>query len=102
MIPLPVMENLTDQGSNFMSQLLAEVYHLLHVNALRTSPYHPQTDGLIERFNKTLKEILRKTAVEDRKDWDRQVPYVLFVYQVVWCPKSPLGSPHLSCYMEGM
>ena len=61
-------EILTDQGSNFMSQLLEEVYRLLYVKALRTSPYHPQTDGLVERFNKTLKEMLRKSAVEDGKD----------------------------------
>ena len=76
-------EILTDQGSNFTSQLLAEVYHLLHVKALRTSPYHPQTDGLVERFNKTLKEMLHKSAVEDGKDWDRLVPYVLFAYREV-------------------
>ena len=44
-------EILTDQGSNFQSQLLQELYHLLRVSAIRTSPYHPQTDGLVERFN---------------------------------------------------
>ena len=47
-------EILTDQGSNFTSQLLTEVYHLLHVHPMRTTPYHPQTDGLVERFNQTL------------------------------------------------
>ena len=52
-------EILTDQGTNFTSQLLAELYRLLHVNTLRTSSYHPQTDCLIERFNGTLKEMLR-------------------------------------------
>ena len=61
------MEILTDQGTNFTSQLLAEVYKLLHVKGLRTSPYHPQTDGLVERFNQTLKEMLRKTASEEGK-----------------------------------
>eukprot|EP00731_Ephydatia_muelleri_P015573 Em0008g1293a len=53
-------EILTDQGSNFTSQLLAEMYQLLHVHPIQTTPYHPQTDGLVERFNKTLKEMLRK------------------------------------------
>ena len=48
-------EILTDQGSNFTSQLLAEVYRLLHIQPIKTSPYHPQTDGLVERFNQTLK-----------------------------------------------
>ena len=75
-------EILTDQGSNFTSQLLAEVYRFLHVKGLRTSPYRPQTDGLIERFNKTLK-MLHKSVVEDGKDWDRLVPYVLFGYREV-------------------
>ena len=41
-------EILTDQGNNFTSQLLAEVYRLLHIQPIRTSPYHPQTDGLVE------------------------------------------------------
>ena len=76
-------EILTDQGSNFTSQLLAELYRLLKVSAIRTSPYHPQTDGLVERFNQTLKEMLRKSAQEDGKDWDKLIPYVLFAYREV-------------------
>ena len=40
-------EILTDQGSNFASQLLMEIYQLLHVHPIRTTPYHPQTDGLV-------------------------------------------------------
>ena len=64
-------EILTDQGTNFTSQLLAEVYKLLHVKGLRTSPYHPQTDRLVERFNQMLREMLRKTATEEGKDWDK-------------------------------
>ena len=61
-------EILTDQGSNFMSQLLVEVYNLLHIIPIRTSPYRPQTDGLVERFNQTLKAMLKKAASEDGKD----------------------------------
>ena len=51
-------EILTDQGTNFTSQLLLELYRMLPI---RTTPYHPQTDGLVERFNQTLKMMLRKT-----------------------------------------
>ena len=61
-------EILTDQGNNFTSQLLAEIYRLLHVKSLRTRPYHPQTDGLVERFNQTLKEMLQNSAREEGKD----------------------------------
>ena len=76
-------EILTDQRSNFTSQLLSEVYRLLHIQPIRTSPYHPQTDGLVERFNQTLKAMLRRTANEEGKDWDKWVPYLLFAYREV-------------------
>ena len=88
-------EILSDQGANFMSQLLKEVYRLLHVHPIRTSPYHPQTDGLVERFNKTLKAMLRRLIEKERKDWDKLLPYVLFAYREV-----PLDSLHSSCYMD--
>ncbi|KAL1277196.1 hypothetical protein QQF64_023869 [Cirrhinus molitorella] len=45
---------------------------------IRTSIYHPQTDGLVERFNQTLKQMLRRVAFKDKKDWDLLLPYVLF------------------------
>ena len=76
-------EVLTDQGSNFTSQLLKEIYSMLHVSPIRTSPYHPQTDGLVEMFNQTLKAMIRKTAVTEGKDWDKLIPYLLFAYQEV-------------------
>ena len=74
-------EILTDQGSNFTSELLKEMYRLLHVGGIWTSPYHPQTDRLVERFNGTLKSMLRKCAKEEGKDWDQLIPYVLFAYR---------------------
>ncbi|KAL0199491.1 hypothetical protein M9458_008031, partial [Cirrhinus mrigala] len=71
-------EILTDQGTLFMSRLMADLAQLLKVKQLRTSVYHPQTDGLVERFNQTLKQMLRRVASEDKKDWDLMLPYVLF------------------------
>ena len=82
-------EILTDQGSNFTSQLLAELYRFLHVHPIRTTPYHPQTDGLVERFNQTLKSMLRKAATEYGKDWDKLLPYLLFAYREV--PQASTG-----------
>ena len=82
-------EILTDQGSNFMSQLLTEIYRLLHIKPIRTSPYHPQTDGLVERFNQTLKSMLKKAATDSGKDWDRLIPYLLFAYREV--PQASTG-----------
>ena len=42
---------LSDEGANFMATLLQEVYQLLHIKWICTSPCHPQTDDLVERFN---------------------------------------------------
>ncbi len=44
-------EILTDQGTNFTSRLMRQLNQQLGITAIRTSPYHPQTDGLVERFN---------------------------------------------------
>ena len=82
-------EILTDQGANFTSGLLAELYRLLKIQPIKTSPYHPQTDGLVERFNQTLKSMLRKTANQEGKDWDQLIPYLLFAYREV--PQSSTG-----------
>ena len=60
-----------------------EIYNLLHIKSIQTTAYHPQTDGLIERFNKTLKTMLRKYATESGKEWDKLLPYLLFVYREV-------------------
>ena len=76
-------EILTDQGANFMSTLLEEMYQLLHIKKIRTTPYHPQTDGLVERFNGTLKSMLRKFVSRNQKDWDEYLPYLLFAYREV-------------------
>ena len=61
-----------------MSQVLREMCRLLRVAQVRTSVYHPQTDGLVERFNKTLKSMMRKMITDDGKDWDQLLPYLLF------------------------
>lgn len=69
---------LTDQGTNFMSRTLKELYGLLGIQAIRTSVYHPATDGLCERFNKTLKTMIRKFIHEDSRNWHKWLDSLLF------------------------
>lgn len=69
---------LTDQGRNFEADLMREVFRLLGVKKLRTSPYHPQTDGQVERLNRTLKGILTAYVNKDQNDWDVHLPLALF------------------------
>lgn len=62
-------EILIDQGSCFMSEMMKTV---------SKSEDHPQTDGLVERFNKTLKHMLCKVVDLDGKNGVQLLPYVLF------------------------
>ena len=71
------------------SQLLAELYRLLHIKPLRTTLYHPQTDGFVKRFNQTLKAMLLIAATKEGKDWDTLLPYLLFAYREV--PQATTG-----------
>ncbi|XP_071503098.1 uncharacterized protein [Diadema antillarum] len=74
-------EVLTDRGSQFTSDVMKEVSRLLSTRQMTTTPYHPQCNGLVERFNGTLKAMLRKMCEEKPKDWDRYVNPLLFAYR---------------------
>uniref|UniRef100_K7G546 ribonuclease H n=1 Tax=Pelodiscus sinensis TaxID=13735 RepID=K7G546_PELSI len=82
-------EILTDQGTPFVSKLMKDLCTLLRIRALRTSVYHPQTDGLVERFNRTLKSMLKKVVSRDGKDWDMLLPYLMFAVREV--PQASTG-----------
>lgn len=82
-------EILTDQGTNFNSKFLKQVYTLLGIQGIKTTPYHPQTDGMVERFNQTLKSMLRKFVSDSGADWDQWLPYLLFAYREV--PQASTG-----------
>ncbi|KAJ8359452.1 hypothetical protein SKAU_G00159770 [Synaphobranchus kaupii] len=71
----------SDQGRNFESQLMAEVCKRLGVTKTRTTPLHPQSDGLVERFNRTLATQLAILASQHQRDWDRHLPLVLWAYR---------------------
>lgn len=80
---------LTDCGSNFTSRLMEKLYQLLGIKSITTSPYHPQTDGMVKRFNATLKHMLRKLLQKFDSQWDKALSYLLFAYQEV--PQAATG-----------
>ena len=47
----------------------------------RTTPYHPESDGLVERFNRTLLMMLAMFAGKNREDWDDLLPAVMMAYR---------------------
>ena len=82
-------EILSDQGSNFMSELMSQFCHKMGIDEIKTSPYHPMTNGLCEKFNGTLKSMFKKFVSQDPKGWDKYVPYLLFAYREV--PRASTG-----------
>ena len=76
-------ELLSDQGPNFMAELMKELLPRLGIKKLDTSCYHPQANGLVERFHATLKSMLRKFVSEEPNEWDKFLPYMLFAYREV-------------------
>ncbi len=74
-------ELLCDRGQAFLSGLLKEVYDLMGIHKVSTTAYHPQTDRLVERFNRTLTDMLAKTVEKSGRDWDHHLPHVLFASQ---------------------
>jgi len=60
----------TDQGRQFESHLMSEVCKLLGIHKTRTTPYHPQSDGLVERFNWTMLNMLAACAKDNLFDWE--------------------------------
>ena len=71
---------ISDQGRNFESELLANLCEVAGVQKLRTTPYHPQTNGQCERFNSTLLNMLGTLTLEQKKDWKTYVPAMVHAY----------------------
>ncbi|KAL8616281.1 hypothetical protein ACOMHN_056224 [Nucella lapillus] len=71
-------EILSDQGSQFNSELMKEFHTVCGSKGVRTSPYHPQANGIVERFHGTMKAMLKKVVRDRPKDWHRYLPALLF------------------------
>ena len=76
-------EILHDLGTQFVSEVMKEVSRLLSMKQLTSTPYHPICNGLVERFNGTLKQMLKRLCAEEPQDWDRYVSALLFAYREV-------------------
>ena len=74
------MEILTDHGANFILKTMREFFHITGIHQIKTSPYHPQTDGMVERFNSALKRLLSKLTQTHNTEWDECLPFVLWAY----------------------
>ena len=76
---------LLDRGTNLLSLLMKYSCQLLSIKKLNTITYHPQCDGMVERFNRTLKAMLQKQAATHGAQWD------LYLFSVFWAYRN---TPH--------
>jgi len=74
---------ITDKGTQFTSNMMQELNRLFGVRGGTTILYHPQTNGLLEWFNGTLKSLLKKVCQEKPRTWYRFIPAILFAYREV-------------------
>ena len=76
-------ELLSDQGRHFCNKLVDSLAQHMGVKHKLSSPYHPQTNGLTERFNKTLCTALSKYVIQYKEDWDKHLPSALLAYRTM-------------------
>ncbi|PIK33459.1 hypothetical protein BSL78_29724 [Apostichopus japonicus] len=67
-----------DRGSNFMSGLFSEVLQTLGIRQTASSAYHPESQGALERYHQTLKNMLKTFCHESQMDWDKGIDFVVF------------------------
>lgn len=71
---------LSDRGTHFNNNTIKALMNKFKINHLLSTPYHPQTNGLVERFNRTLCESLARLSLKNN-DWDLYIAPTLFAYR---------------------
>ena len=67
------------QGKNFESTLLQQTLAIFGIHKSRTTAYHPEGDGMVERFNCSLLQMLQ-VYVTNQADWEQYLPLMMFAY----------------------
>ena len=71
----------SDQGREFENKIMQELCILCGSHKTRITPYHPESDGMAERLNRTLLMMLAMFAGKNREDWDDLLPAVMMAYR---------------------
>ena len=75
------LEILSDLGRNYESDIFKELCAMLNVRKIRTSIRRPQTNGIVERFNKTLIRMIRAFLKDEQSDWDLHLGCITSAYR---------------------
>ena len=72
---------ISDKGTEFEGELFTKLYKSLNINKLRISPYRPSTNGMVERYHRTLNQMFGKVISETQRDWDLHLPAAAAAYR---------------------
>ena len=76
-------EIISNRGTTFVNEVIKELCEHTKIKHRLSAPYHPQTNGLVERLNRTLCTSLSKYVQMYKKDWDHYLPTVLLAYKTL-------------------
>jgi len=72
---------LSDQAKDLISGIMRRLMQLYRVSWKTSTPEHPQSNGLVERFNKTIQLTMTKLLIQEHTEWDEVIPYALQAYR---------------------
>ncbi|RWS19828.1 gag-pol fusion protein-like protein [Leptotrombidium deliense] len=71
---------LSDRGTPFLSNIAKDVYEMMSTKHVKTTSYHPQTNGLTERWNREICNMISMYVSKDQTDWDVALPMLALAY----------------------
>ena len=83
----------SDQGQSFESAILKQSLDAFEISKSHITAYHPEGDGMVERFNRSLFQLLH-TYIETESDWEKHLPLALYAYPMAVHASTGV-SPHI-------